>query len=83
MKAAVLYTTVPNSGTAAGAGSHRPSYTDARPLVVQDLERPEPRAGELGVAVTYSSLCHSDLSVVDGSRVRPPRTGLNGTGWSR
>jgi alcohol dehydrogenase len=71
MKAAVLYTTVPNSGTAAGAGSHRPSYTDARPLVVQDLERPEPRAGELGVAVTYSSLCHSDLSVVDGSRVRP------------
>mgnify|MGYP006144985297 CR=1 FL=1 len=61
MRAAVLYSTVP-SGT---------SYADARPLVVQELSRPEPRAGELGVTVTYSSLCHSDLSVVDGSRVRP------------
>jgi Zn-dependent alcohol dehydrogenase len=61
MRAAVLYSTVP-SGT---------SYTDAKPLVVQELDRPEPRAGELGVIITYSSLCHSDLSVVDGSRVRP------------
>ena len=61
MRAAVLYATVP-SGT---------SYTEARPLVVQELDRPAPRAGEVGVAVTYSSLCHSDLSVVDGSRVRP------------
>ena len=61
MRAAVLYSTVP-SGT---------SYAEAQPLVVQDLERPEPRAGELGVDITYSSLCHSDLSVVDGSRVRP------------
>lgn len=61
MRAAVLYNTVP-AGT---------SYTDARPLAVEDLERPEPRAGELGIAITYSSLCHSDLSVVDGSRVRP------------
>ncbi|MGY4544400.1 Zn-dependent alcohol dehydrogenase [Arthrobacter sp. UYNi723] len=61
MRAAVLYSTVP-SGT---------SYTDAKPLVVQELDRPEPRAGELGVTITYSSLCHSDLSVVDGSRVRP------------
>ena len=61
MRAAVLYSTVP-AGT---------SYSDVRPLVVQELDRPEPRAGELGVTITYSSLCHSDLSVVDGSRVRP------------
>lgn len=61
MRAAVLYSTVP-PGT---------SYAEAQPLVVQELSRPEPRAGELGVTVTYSSLCHSDLSVVDGSRVRP------------
>lgn len=61
MRAAVLYATVP-SGT---------NYTEAKPLAVQELERPEPRAGELGVTITYSSLCHSDLSVVDGSRVRP------------
>lgn len=61
MRAAVLYSTVP-PGT---------RYADAKPLVVQELDRPEPRAGELGVTITYSSLCHSDLSVVDGSRVRP------------
>lgn len=61
MRAAVLYATVP-SGT---------GYADAKPLVVQELDRPQPRAGELGVTITYSSLCHSDLSVVDGSRVRP------------
>ena len=67
MKAAVLYATVP---AAAGALGQR-SYSDTRPLVVQELEQPQPRAGELGVAITYSSLCHSDLSVVDGSRVRP------------
>ena len=67
MKAAVLYATVP---AAAGAPGQR-SYSDTRPLVVQELEQPQPRAGELGVAITYSSLCHSDLSVVDGSRVRP------------
>jgi len=61
MKAAVLYSTV-SSGT---------SYAEAHPLRVEELDRPEPRAGELGIAITYSSLCHSDLSVVDGSRVRP------------
>ncbi|WP_427175037.1 zinc-binding dehydrogenase [Arthrobacter sp. 92] len=61
MRAAVLYAPVP-AGT---------SYTTARPLVIEELDRPKPRAGELGVEITYSSLCHSDLSVVDGSRVRP------------
>lgn len=61
MRAAVLRFTVP-AGT---------SYSSAKPLVIEDLEAPEPRAGELGVRIVYSSLCHSDLSVVDGSRVRP------------
>ena len=69
MKAAVLYSTVP--APAPGAGTGQPGYAAARPLVVEELESPKPRAGELGVAITYSSLCHSDLSVVDGSRVRP------------
>ncbi|MFF1882447.1 alcohol dehydrogenase catalytic domain-containing protein [Pseudarthrobacter sp. NPDC058196] len=67
MKAAVLYSTVPAAGQAPG----KPTYADAKPLVVQELDQPRPRAGELGVAITYSSLCHSDLSVVDGSRARP------------
>lgn len=70
MKAAVLYSTVP-AAPATGAGPGKRTYSEAGPLLVQELEQPEPRAGELGVAITYSSLCHSDLSVVDGSRVRP------------
>ncbi|KRE73731.1 MULTISPECIES: zinc-binding dehydrogenase [Micrococcaceae] len=70
MKAAVLYSTVPAAPTT-GAGNGKQTYSEAAPLLVQELEQPEPRAGELGVAITYSSLCHSDLSVVDGSRVRP------------
>ncbi|MHC6231490.1 zinc-dependent alcohol dehydrogenase family protein [Arthrobacter sp. MMS24-T111] len=67
MKAAVLYSTVPTAGQASG----NPTYADAKPLVVQELDQAQPRAGELGIDITYSSLCHSDLSVVDGSRVRP------------
>lgn len=70
MKAAVLYSTVP-AVPAPGSAPGKRSYADAKPLVVQELDQPQPRAGELGVAITYSSLCHSDLSVVDGSRVRP------------
>jgi len=69
MKAAILYSTVPAAAQAGAQGKQ--TYAEARPLLVQELEQPEPRAGELGVAITYSSLCHSDLSVVDGSRVRP------------
>ncbi|MDQ6740055.1 MAG: alcohol dehydrogenase catalytic domain-containing protein [Actinomycetota bacterium] len=61
MRAAVLRSTVP-AGT---------SYSTAKPLVLEELVAPEPRAGELGVRIVYSSLCHSDLSVVDGSRIRP------------
>ncbi|HWU59694.1 MAG TPA: alcohol dehydrogenase catalytic domain-containing protein [Microbacteriaceae bacterium] len=61
MRAAVLRSVVP-AGT---------NYATARPLVIEDLVGPQPRAGELGVQIVYSSLCHSDLSVVDGSRIRP------------
>lgn len=61
MRAAVLHATVP-PGTL---------HTEANTLRIEDLEQPEPRGGEIGVAITCSSLCHSDLSVVDGSRVRP------------
>jgi len=54
MKAAVLYSTVP----APAAAGVKQSYAESRPLLVQELEQPEPRAGELGVSITYSSLCH-------------------------
>jgi alcohol dehydrogenase len=46
-------------------------YTDSRPLQLEEVELGAPRAGELLIRVEAASVCHSDVSVVDGSRVRP------------
>jgi alcohol dehydrogenase len=46
-------------------------YTESRPLQLEDVELGAPRAGELLVRVEAASVCHSDVSVVDGSRIRP------------
>ncbi len=46
-------------------------YAESRPLVVDELELGEPGPGELLVRIEAAGLCHSDLSVVDGNRVRP------------
>ncbi|TFB46580.1 alcohol dehydrogenase [Cryobacterium tagatosivorans] len=52
------------------AGSARP-YATSLPLALEEVAVPEPRAGEVLVKIERASLCHSDLSVIDGSRVRP------------
>jgi alcohol dehydrogenase len=52
------------------SGRARP-YADSRPVEVLELDLEGPRPGELLVRVEASGLCHSDLSVVDGSRPRP------------
>ncbi|MBI5068274.1 MAG: alcohol dehydrogenase catalytic domain-containing protein [Deltaproteobacteria bacterium] len=46
-------------------------YVDSRPLAVEEVTLGAPRAGELLVRMEAAGVCHSDLSVVDGSRVRP------------
>ncbi|MGV0743625.1 alcohol dehydrogenase catalytic domain-containing protein [Mycolicibacterium sp. XJ870] len=51
-------------------GAPRP-YADSRPLSVTELELAAPGPGELLVRIEAAGLCHSDLSVVDGNRVRP------------
>jgi alcohol dehydrogenase len=38
---------------------------------LEEVDLGEPRSGELLVRVEAASVCHSDISVVDGSRVRP------------
>jgi len=53
------------------AVSDRRPYGETRPLSVEELSLGEPRAGELLVRIEAAGVCHSDLSVVDGSRVRP------------
>ena len=60
MRSAVLHKT----------GAARP-YADSAPLRLEELAVPSPRPGELRVRIERASLCHSDLSVIDGSRVRP------------
>jgi Zn-dependent alcohol dehydrogenase len=45
-------------------------YAESRPLEIADLELGSPGPGELLVRVGAAGLCHSDLSVIDGSRPR-------------
>lgn len=51
-------------------GRARP-YASSRPLTVGDLELGGPGPGEMLVRVEAAGVCHSDLSVLDGNRVRP------------
>ncbi|MGV0654840.1 alcohol dehydrogenase catalytic domain-containing protein [Mycolicibacterium thermoresistibile] len=51
-------------------GLPRP-YRESAPLTIEDLELSAPGPGELLVRMEAAGLCHSDLSVVDGNRVRP------------
>ncbi len=51
-------------------GLPRP-YAQSRPLQIREIDLQAPGAGEMLVRVTAAGLCHSDLSVIDGSRPRP------------
>jgi alcohol dehydrogenase len=45
-------------------------YGVSRPLVIEDLELDDPGPGEVLVEIGGAGLCHSDLSVIDGTRPR-------------
>lgn len=47
-----------------------PPYAQSKPLVVEDVELSGPLEGEVLVEMAAAGLCHSDLSVIDGSRPR-------------
>ncbi|WP_067574654.1 alcohol dehydrogenase catalytic domain-containing protein [Nocardia acidivorans] len=49
----------------------QPPFAESKPIVVSELDLGEPGPGELLVKIEAAGLCHSDLSVVDGNRVRP------------
>ncbi len=51
-------------------GSPRP-YAQSRPITVTEVDLAPPGAEELQVRIEAAGVCHSDLSVVDGNRVRP------------
>ncbi|MBF6619027.1 MAG: zinc-binding dehydrogenase [Patulibacter sp.] len=52
------------------AAAARP-YDDSQPLRWETLELAEPGPGEVRVKVRAAGLCHSDLSTINGSRLRP------------
>jgi Zn-dependent alcohol dehydrogenase len=45
-------------------------YASSRPLSIETLQLAPPAEGELLIQVRAAGLCHSDLSVIDGSRPR-------------
>ncbi len=51
-------------------GSTSP-YAESRPFVIDEITLEDPGPGEVLVEIVGAGLCHSDLSVVDGSRPRP------------
>jgi len=57
-------------------------YAESRPLRIEEVELAPPGPGELLVRIRAAGLCHSDLSVIDGSRPRvmPMLLGHEATG---
>jgi alcohol dehydrogenase len=48
-----------------------PPYAASKPLDIAELDLAPPGRGEALVRIKAAGLCHSDLSVIDGSRPRP------------
>src|SRR5271155_4339568 len=48
-----------------------PPYAASKPLEIAELNLSPPGRGEVLVKIAAAGLCHSDLSVIDGSRPRP------------
>ncbi|WP_433012752.1 zinc-dependent alcohol dehydrogenase family protein [Kribbella sp. CA-294648] len=57
-------------------------YAESRPLAIEEVELAPPGPGELLVRIRAAGLCHSDLSVINGSRPRvmPMLLGHEATG---
>jgi Zn-dependent alcohol dehydrogenase len=52
-------------------GDHLRPYASVRPLELATLELADPGPGELLVRIDAAGVCHSDLSVINGDRLRP------------
>ena len=52
------------------SGVEKP-YAESKPIHIEEIELDPPQAGEVLIKIKAASLCHSDLSVINGSRPRP------------
>ena len=48
-----------------------PPYAKTRPVAIEDVDLDPPGEGEVLVRMAAAGLCHSDLSIINGSRPRP------------
>lgn len=46
-------------------------FAETKPLAIEEIELAEPGIGEVRVKVAAAGLCHSDLSTINGDRLRP------------
>ena len=46
-------------------------YAQSKPIHIEEIDLDAPQEGEVLIQVKAASLCHSDLSVINGSRPRP------------
>lgn len=46
-------------------------YAQSKPIQIEEIELDAPQEGEVLIEIKAASLCHSDLSVINGSRPRP------------
>src|SRR4051812_34273936 len=46
-------------------------YAQSKPLVIEELDLAPPGPGEVLVEMAAAGLCHSDLSVINGTRLWP------------
>lgn len=53
------------------SGGHKRPYKDSKPLRIEEIILEKPGKEEVIVQIKAAGLCHSDLSVIDGNRVRP------------
>ena len=51
-------------------GAKRP-YSNSKPISIEKINLDPPGKNEVMVKVTHAGLCHSDLSVINGTRPRP------------
>lgn len=49
----------------------RTPYAESKPITIETLHLNPPEEDEVLIEIKAASLCHSDLSVIDGSRPRP------------
>ena len=58
-------------------------YEHNKPVIVDDLELDEPKANEVLIRMVATGVCHSDLSIVNGTIYYDPPIAIGHEGAGR